>query len=194
MIWPIVNYGDPILKQKAAPVDGTDVSALIDDMYETMYNANGVGLAAPQIGLSIRLFVVDAEPMYRDDQPKPPHLKRVFINPVVLEESGEPWGFEEGCLSIPDLRQTVFRKPVVKIRYENERREIVESELDGMLARVVQHEFDHLEGVLFIDRLPALKRQLVKSKLFRIARGDVECAYPLRVQGKVISPKNKPEL
>ncbi len=189
MILPIVNYGDPVLKQKAAPLNGEDVSALVADMYETMYNACGVGLAAPQIGRSIRLFVVDAAAMYRDDEPKPDNLKRVFINPVIVEESGEPWGFEEGCLSIPDLRQTVWRKPVVKIRYENENRRLVEDVLDGMMARVVQHEFDHLEGVLFIDRLPALKKQLIKTKLFRIARGDVECSYPLRVKGRVVMPR-----
>ncbi|MCS7085972.1 MAG: peptide deformylase [Bacteroidia bacterium] len=188
MILPIVAYGDPTLKQKAAPIDGQDLSTLIADMFETMYNANGVGLAAPQVGRSIRLFVVDAAPLYPDDQPKPPNLKRVFINPVIVEERGEPWGFEEGCLSIPALRQTVYRKPVVAIRYEDEHRRIVEETLDGMLARVVQHEFDHLEGVLFIDRLPPLKKQLVKAKLYRIARGDVECAYPMLVKGRLVVP------
>jgi peptide deformylase len=178
-----------VLKQKAAPVGNEDVGALASDMFETMYNAHGVGLAAPQVGLSLRLFVVDAAAMYPEDEPRPENLKRVFINPVIIEECGEPWGFEEGCLSIPALRQSVWRKPVLKIRYENENREIVEDVLDGMMARVVQHEFDHIEGVLFTDRLPALKKQLIKAKLYRIARGDVECAYPLRVKGRVVLPQ-----
>ncbi|AYA37770.1 peptide deformylase [Hymenobacter oligotrophus] len=191
MIYPIVAYGDPVLKARAkdipADFSAEELQKLIADMYETMYYAHGVGLAAPQIGKSVRLFVIDSEPMVDDeddDAPAETGVKRVFINPVMVKESGEEWPFEEGCLSIPGVRERVFRKPDIIIRYEDENRQVHEEGFSGMTARVIQHEYDHLEGVLFTDKISAFKKQLIKNKLTRIAKGEAKADYRMRFAGQ----------
>ncbi|RTQ47168.1 peptide deformylase [Hymenobacter gummosus] len=193
MIYPIVAYGDPVLKARAKdiPADfpADELQKLIADMYETMYYANGVGLAAPQIGKSVRLFVIDSAPMVDDDEdgddaPAEVGVKRAFINPVILDETGEEWGFEEGCLSIPGIRERVFRKPDIVIRYEDENRQLHEEGFSGMTARVIQHEYDHLEGVLFTDKISSFKKQIIKNKLTRIAKGDAKADYRMRFAGQ----------
>jgi peptide deformylase len=181
-------YGDPVLRQRAKDVElGTDLTQLIEDMYETMHAAQGIGLAAPQIGKSIRLFVVDGTGLEKDDDEAEEGMedfKKAFINPVMLEELGTPWDFEEGCLSIPNIREKISRKDTIRIRYYNENWELKEEEYDGMQARIIQHEYDHIEGKLFIDYLTSLKKRLLKGKLTDISRGDVKTEYrilaPLR--------------
>ena len=184
MILPIVAYGDPVLKKRAVDIDEDypNLKQLIDNMFETMYHANGIGLAAPQIGKAIRLFVVDATPVAEgeDGDPTCEDFKRVFINPIILEESGEEWSCEEGCLSIPNLREEVKRKPRLKIEYYDEHWDLYEEELDGFAARVVQHEYDHIEGVLFIDKISPLKRTLLRGKLNDISRGHVDVNYRMK--------------
>ncbi|OON68245.1 peptide deformylase [Hymenobacter sp. CRA2] len=192
MIYPIVAYGDPVLKARAkdipADFSADELQKLIADMYETMYYANGVGLAAPQVGKSVRLFVIDSSPMTDDDEdddaPAETGIKRAFINPVMLKESGEEWPFEEGCLSIPGIRERVFRQPDIIIRYEDENRQVHEEGFSGMTARVIQHEYDHLEGVLFTDKISAFKKQIIKNKLTRIAKGDAKADYRMRFAGQ----------
>ena len=184
MILPIVAYGDPVLKKKAVDIDENypGLKKLIDDMFETMYNANGVGLAAPQVGKGIRLFVVDATPVAEgeDGDPTCEDFKRVFINPIIFEESGEEWSYEEGCLSIPGIREEVSRKSNLKIEYYDEKWDLYEEELEGFAARVVQHEYDHIEGVLFLDHISAIKRTLLKGKLNNISKGDVDVNYRMK--------------
>lgn len=178
MIYPIVAYGDPILKKKGQNIEkgSVDVKKLSEDMFETMYNANGVGLAAPQIGMSLRMFVVDAGSMQEDEDDAPPH-KRVFINPEIVEEKGPEWLFEEGCLSIPGIREQIARKDTLKIRYFDENWEEHEEELDDIYARIVQHEYDHIEGVLFTDHLTSFRKRLLKGKLASISKGNVTADY-----------------
>ncbi|GAA4391569.1 peptide deformylase [Hymenobacter koreensis] len=192
MIYPIVAYGDPVLKARAKdiPTDlpAAELQKLIADMYETMYYAHGVGLAAPQIGKSVRLFVIDSAPMVEDDEddnePAETGIKRVFINPVMVSETGEEWAFEEGCLSIPGVRERVMRCPDIVLRYEDENRQVHEEAFSGMTARVIQHEYDHLEGVLFTDKISGFKKQLIKGKLTRIAKGEAKADYRLRFAGQ----------
>ncbi len=188
MILPIVAYGDPVLKQKAKEITAEypKLKELVENMHETMYGAYGLGIAAPQIGLAIRLFVVDASPFAEDkelDEEEREYLnnfKHTFINPVILEETGEEWAFNEGCLSIPDVREDVFRKPNVKIEYYDLDFKKQTMELDGIAARIVQHEYDHIEGILFTDKLSALKKRLIKSKLTNISKGKVGIDYRMR--------------
>ncbi len=180
MIYPIYAYGFPVLKKKAAdiPQNGTvDIGQLSADMFETMYAANGVGLAGPQIGLGLRIFVVDAEAM---DEENLKGFKKVFVNPVKLEETGEPWPFEEGCLSIPGIRGDVARPGKIRIRYHDEHWAEHEETFEGFPARVIQHEYDHLEGVLFTDYLSPLKKRLLKSKLEGISKGKAEFDYKMK--------------
>lgn len=173
---PIVAYGDPVLKKVCAPIDQNypELQKLIGDMFDTMYNANGVGLAAPQVGLPIRLFIVDTG---SDDKAR---YKKVFINAEILEETGEPWVFNEGCLSIPDIREDVSRKPNVRIKYYDENWELHEEEVTGMPARVIQHEYDHIEGTLFTDKLGMLRKTMLRSKLDAISKGNVFADYKMR--------------
>jgi peptide deformylase len=184
MILPIVAYGDPVLKKKSEEIDEDypDLQKLIDNMFETMYNAKGVGLAAPQIGRGIRLFVVDASPVAEgeDGDPSCEDFKRVFINPIILEEEGKEWSYEEGCLSIPNIREEVLRKPNVKIEYYDENWDLYEEELDGFAARVVQHEYDHIEGKLFLDKISAFKKTLLRGKLKDISNGNVDVNYKMK--------------
>jgi peptide deformylase len=200
MIYPIVAVGDQVLKTRAkdiaADLPAAELSQLVQDMFETMYSAAGVGLAAPQIGKGIRLFVMDSGPMVEPDdddeyttepldaatQAGPAELpvKRAFINPQMLSETGEQWGFEEGCLSIPGVRENVMRCPDIVLRYEDENRQVHEEAFSGMAARIIQHEYDHLEGILFTDKLSAFKKQLLKGKLARISKGDVRHDYRMK--------------
>lgn len=189
MIYPIVAYGHPVLRTRAQEIqpDHPGLSQLIADMYETMYNAKGVGLAAPQIGKSVRIFVVDGSPMQGtlEDDPTPMEgWKKVFINPVKLNEFGEPWGYDEGCLSIPDVIEEVYREEHVHLRYMDENFVQYEETFAGLQARVIQHEYDHLEGVLFTDYLRGLRKQLVKSRLQRIAKGKYDTFYPMSFSQK----------
>ncbi len=179
MIYSIVAYGDPVLRKRATDVekDSKELPKLIEDMFETMYHSHGVGLAAPQIGKSLRLFVVDAEPM---DEEKLKGFKKVFINPEILEETGQEWAYEEGCLSIPGVREDVMRNEKLRIRYFDENWNEHTEEFDGMAARVIQHEYDHIEGKLFTDKLSAFKRRLLKNRLTNISKGKVDVDYRMK--------------
>jgi peptide deformylase len=180
MIYPIVLYGDPVLRQKAKDIEkGTDLKQLIQDMYETMHAASGIGLAAPQIGKAIRLFVVDGTSL--EDEEDMEDFKKAFINPVILEEEGEAWEFEEGCLSIPNIREKVSRAEELTIRYYDENWVEHEETYDGMQARIIQHEYDHIEGKLFVDYLTPLKKKLLKGKLTDISKGKVDTEYRIAV-------------
>ncbi len=184
MIYPIVMYGDPVLRQKAKDIEpGTDVQSLVDDMFETMHAANGVGLAAPQIGKSIRLFVVDGRVI--EDEPSMQDFTKVFVNPVMLEELGTPWEYEEGCLSIPNIREKVSRKERLKISYFDENWISHEEIFDGLRARIIQHEYDHIEGKMFVDYLTPLKKRLLKGKLADISKGKVDTEY------RILAPQKK---
>lgn len=190
MILPVVAYGNPVLKKVAEEIDEDykDLDKLIADMFETMYEASGVGLAAPQINKSIRLFIVDASPFAEVEEGEEPDpmaegldgFKKVFINPIIEEESGEEWAFAEGCLSIPKLREDVMRKPNIKISYYDENWDFKEEEYNGYAARIIQHEYDHVEGVLFTDYLSPLKKRMLKKKLVNISKGDIEVPYRMK--------------
>lgn len=179
---PIIAYGDPVLKKVCAPIDETypDLQQLIANMFETMYNASGVGLAAPQVGLPIRLFIVDT----RGDEDEEAY-KKVFINAQILEESGEPWSFNEGCLSIPEVREDIVRKPNIVISYYDENWKLHKEKVTGFPARVIQHEYDHIEGKLFTDKLSLLRKQLLKSKLDSISKGNISTEYKMRYPKQV---------
>jgi peptide deformylase len=182
MKFPIIAYGDPVLRKKATAIEPDEyphIKQTIDDMFETMYAAHGVGLAAPQVGLLMRLFVVDAS-VFADDEPALKDFKKVFINAIVLEEEGEEWGFNEGCLSIPDIREDVYRKPSVKISYYDEEWKHHEEVFKGLAARVIQHEYDHIEGKLFIDKLNPLRKRLIEKKLNDISKGLVDVEYRMK--------------
>ena len=188
MILPIVAYGDPVLRKVAVAIDATypDLEKLITNMKETMYNASGVGLAAPQIGKAIRLFLIDASPFAEDDDLSEEErtvlksFNRVFINPKILEEDGEEWIFNEGCLSIPDVREDVSRQPKITIEYQDENFTIHTETLEGLAARVFQHEYDHIEGILFTDKLSTLKKRIIKKKLENISKGKISADYRMR--------------
>lgn len=178
MIMPIVAYGHPVLRKKAENIDKNypDLQQFIADMFETMYKSNGVGLAAPQVNRSIRLFVIDATP-YAEDFPGETNLKRVFINPQIIEEKGEEWSFNEGCLSIPDIREDVIRKTELRLQYYDEDFNFHDEVITGVMARVMQHEYDHLEGVLFVDRISPIRKIMLKRKLTDISKGLVKTDY-----------------
>ena len=188
MILPIVAYGDPVLKKKAKDItqDYPNFDTLLENMFETMYNAYGVGLAAPQIGLPIRMFLVDTSPFADDDdlskeeQEALNGFKRVFINAKIVKEEGDEWAFNEGCLSIPDVREDVFRQPKITIEYLDENFKAQKTSFDGLIARVIQHEYDHIEGVLFTDKLSSLKKRLIKGRLTNISKGKIDIDYRMR--------------
>ena len=188
MILPIVAYGDPVLRKVADAIDAAypDLEKLITNMKETMYNASGVGLAAPQIGKAIRLFLIDASPFAEDDDLSEEErtvlksFNRVFINPKILEEDGEEWLFNEGCLSIPEVREDVSRQPKITIEYQDENFTIHTETLEGLAARVFQHEYDHIEGILFTDKLSTLKKRIIKKKLENISKGKISADYRMR--------------
>lgn len=189
MILPILAYGDPILKKECDEIgkDYPKLSDLISDMFETMYKAKGVGLAAPQIGKNIRLFIVDGSPFAEkeegeEDDPLAEGIedfKKVFINPIIEEEDGKEWPFQEGCLSIPKIRENVSRKPDIVVSYYDENWVLHEEKFSGYAARIIQHEYDHIEGVLFTDYLSPLKRKLLKKKLNNITNGLIEIDYKM---------------
>ena len=191
MILPIVAYGDTVLRKKGQEVNSEypKLNELIDNMYETMYNAFGLGLAAPQIGLSIRLFIIDTSPLAEDESLTKEEInelegfKRVFINARVIEEQGEEWAFSEGCLSIPNLREDVLRKPTIKIQYLDEKFESHIEEFNGLIARVIQHEYDHIEGILFTDKISNFKKRLIRGKLANISKGKINVDYKMRFPG-----------
>ena len=190
MILPIVAYGDPILKKECEEIgeDYPKLKEFIANMFETMYNAQGVGLAAPQIGKSIRLFIVDAAPFAEIEEGEEldpmaeglENFKKVFINPIIEGESGEDWGFNEGCLSIPKIREEVSRKEKIHITYYDENWELKDEEYSGYAARIIQHEYDHVDGILFTDHLSTLKRKLLAKKLQNISKGEVEVDYKMK--------------
>jgi len=188
MILPIVAYGSPMLKKKAEDIskDYPKFDELLENMFETMYKASGVGLAAPQIGLSIRLFIVDAKPFSEEEslsdleKNELESFKRVFINPQIIEENGIEWDFNEGCLSIPDVHEDIFRKPEITVEYLDENFTPQKEKLSGLAARVVQHEYDHIEGILFTDRISNLKKRLIKNKLTNISKGKIEVGYKMK--------------
>jgi peptide deformylase len=181
MILPIVAYGDPILKKRAHDIEKNypNLSTLIADMEATMEHASGVGLAAPQIGKDIRLFIIDSTLMM-DEGEEHLGVKEVFINAVILEESGKEWAFEEGCLSIPQIREDVFRKETIKISYLNAQFEPQVKVFSGLTARVIQHEYDHIEGILFVDHIKPLKKKLLQKRLRNISEGNIKVDYRMR--------------
>ena len=188
MILPILAYGHPVLKKKANKIDKDfkNLNQLIDNMWETMYNANGVGLAAPQVGISLRLFVIDTKPFSDDENLseaeslKLKSFRRVFINPKILNENGDYWDFNEGCLSIPEVRADVKRSKNISLKYYDSNFKEHFSEFDGLVARVIQHEYDHIEGLLFTDKLSSLKRKILKGKLLDICKGKIPTDYLMR--------------
>ncbi len=187
MILPIRAFGDPVLRKKCTDItqDYPQLPELIENMFETMHGANGIGLAAPQIGLDIRLFCVDATPLaededYADIAEELKSFKKVFINAKILEESGNEWKFNEGCLSIPDVREDVKRKETILIEYFDENFVKHTDTFSDIRARIIQHEYDHIEGILFTDHLSSLKKKLVKGKLTKIANGEVSINYKMR--------------
>jgi peptide deformylase len=188
MILPIVAYGDTVLRKKGKDItkDYPNLGELVNTMYETMYSAMGVGLAAPQIGLPIRLFIVDTEPFSEDEalsteeQNFLKDFKQTFINPKIIKEDGDEWAFTEGCLSIPDIREDVFRQPKITIEFYDELFEKHTKEYKGLAARVIQHEYDHIEGILFTDKISSLKKRLIKSKLLNISKGKIKVDYKMR--------------
>jgi peptide deformylase len=185
MILPVVVYGDPILRKIAKPVDRNfeNLDQFIKNMWETMYHADGVGLAAPQVGKSVRLIVIDATVM-AEEEPNLSDFKKTFINPVILERSGEKVSFNEGCLSLPTIREDVDRLSKVKVRYTDEKWIEHEEEYVGFAARVFQHEYDHLDGILFTDHLSILRRKLLKGKLSAVSQGKVKISYRIQLPKK----------
>lgn len=178
---PIVAYGHPVLRKVGENIsaDYPNLNQLIADMFETMYAANGVGLAAPQIGLAIKLFVIDASP-FAEDEPSLKDFKKVFINPKIEEETGEKWDFNEGCLSIPNIREDVSRHPKITITYFDEQWVEKTEIFDGLAARIIQHEYDHVIGKLFTDKINPLRKALLKGKLTDIANGLVKSDYKMK--------------
>jgi peptide deformylase len=180
---PIYAYGHPVLRKKCEIVEpeSPDLKQFIEDMWETMYHTKGIGLAAPQVGKAIRIFIADTEQLNddEDDEDNFIGIKKVFINPLILKEAGEPWAYEEGCLSIPDLRGKVSRQPQVRLTYFDENFVKHDDVFDGMNARVIQHEYDHIEGILFTDHLSPLKKQLMKNKMEKIRKGEISPKYKM---------------
>ncbi len=194
MVLPIYAYGSPVLRKECEEIEeGNDISELLANMFETMYNSQGVGLAAPQIGKAIRLFIVDASP-FAEEEPENEeeaknfeilkNFKKVFINPIIEEEEGQEWNFSEGCLSIPGIREDVLRKSIITISYFDENWEFHEEKFAGIAARIIQHEYDHVEGVLFTDYMNPLKKRLMKKKLTDISKGKVDVSYRMSFPSK----------
>tara|TARA_X000000368_G_C22889554_1_gene648971 strand:- start:104 stop:664 length:561 start_codon:yes stop_codon:yes gene_type:complete len=183
MILPIVAFGSPILRKRCVDIysDYPELDNLLTNMWETMYAAHGVGLAAPQINKGIRLFLIDTTPFVEDEKDTEEIiLKQTFINARILEESGEEWDFNEGCLSIPNVREDISRKPSITIEYMDENFKKYTENYDGLRARVIQHEYDHINGVLFTDKLSPLRKRMIKGKLKDISKGKVDASYKMR--------------
>lgn len=189
MILKIVAFGYKSLRQETKEVqpDHPNLEELIQNMYDTMYNAHGVGLAAPQVDIPLRLFVIDGSPMEALDSEEATLLKnfkQVFINPIIIEETGDEWAFEEGCLSIPDIREEVYRPSHITVKYFTENFEEKIETYSGIRARIIQHEYDHLEGVLFTDYLTALRKRIIKPRLSKISKGKIDTSYPMKFPHK----------
>ncbi|MDP4210319.1 MAG: peptide deformylase [Bacteroidota bacterium] len=182
MTLPIYVYGSPVLRKVAADItkDYEGLSTLIANMWETMYKSDGVGLAAPQVGKSIRLFVIDASPM-DEEEPALKDFKKVFINARILNREGEEWAFSEGCLSIPNIREDVYRPEKIHIQYYDEKWEFHDEYYEGIAARVIQHEYDHLDGLLFVDHISPIRRKLLTGKLNAIIKGKVDVSYKIKL-------------
>ena len=185
MIYPVTVFGDPVLRKKAEPItkDFKDLTGFIQNMFDTMYNSDGVGLAAPQVGQAIRIFVLDTTAV-DDEEDEPAGIVKAFINPVILEKSGDEWVMNEGCLSLPEIREDVTRPETVKIKYLDEDLNEHTEEYHGFTSRVIQHEYDHLEGIMFVDYLNPLKKRILKGKLTAISKGKVVPKYRIKVPGK----------
>ncbi len=181
MILPIVAYGSAILKKRALELDANypNLKELLQNMFDTMYAAKGVGLAAPQVDVPVRILVIDAS-VYSDEFPETIDFKKVMINPLIVEESGDEWAFNEGCLSVPDIREDVFRKPCIKITYQDEHFNTFHEVHKGMIARIIQHEYDHLEGKLFVERISNIRKILLKRKLSDITNGNIKVEYKMK--------------
>ena len=192
MILPVYGYGEPVLRKVGENIskDYPNLKETIANMYETMYHAHGVGLAAPQVGLAIRLFVIDTEPFAEGDDVSKEEasqlkgFKKTFINAQILKEEGDVWGFNEGCLSIPDVREDVFRHEKITIEYYDEDFNKKTEVYDGLIARVIQHEYDHIEGILFTDHLSSLKKKLIGKKLMNIMEGKARPDYKMKFANK----------
>ncbi|MFT4697270.1 MAG: peptide deformylase [Flavobacteriaceae bacterium] len=188
MILPVIAYGDPVLRKVGIEItkEYPKLDVLIKNMYETMYESSGIGIAAPQVGVAIRLFIIDASPFEDDEDLSEEErtflstFNQVFINAKILEETGEEWAFNEGCLSIPDVREDVFRKETIKIEFYDVNFEKHVKEINGILARIIQHEFDHTEGILFTDLLSPIKKRLIKGKLSNISKGKIKVDYRMK--------------
>ena len=180
MILPIVAFGSPVLRKKCAEINSeySDLKLLLENMWETMYDSSGVGLAAPQINKSIRMFIIDTT-LFIEDEEEEQIVKKVFINATILQEDGEEWIFNEGCLSIPEIREDISRKPTIIIKYQDENFDWQTDTFEGITARVIQHEYDHIEGVLFTDRISPLRKRMIKRKLEDISKGKIEVAYKM---------------
>ena len=189
MILPIVAYGSPVLRKLCDDIspDYPGLEKLSADMWETMYNSNGVGLAAPQINVPIRLFVIDSEQIFlnqeedeKDDYPDAPGYKGVFINAHIKKLNGEEWSYNEGCLSIPKIREDVYRNEEITLEFKDENFQSHTMTFNGITARVILHEYDHIEGVLFVDHLLSIKKRLLKGKLTNISKGDCDASYRMK--------------
>ena len=186
MILPIVAYGSNVLRKETEEIEeGSDIKKLVDDMFETMYASSGVGLAGPQVDKSLRIFIVDASPFAEPEEGEEPienlkilkSFKKVFINPIIEDETGNEWPFSEGCLSIPGIREDVQRKSIIKISYFDEKWNFFEESYTGIAARIIQHEYDHIEGILFTDKISSIKKKIIKNKLQNIMVGKVDVDY-----------------
>jgi peptide deformylase len=198
MVLPIIAYGDPVLRKTGEKItkEYEGLQDLIKNMFDTMHNALGVGLAAPQVGKAVRLFVVETKPFAERDEDDEDEeftpeerkqleqFRRVFINAQIVEEDGKEWAFNEGCLSIPKIREDVMRKPKIRIKYVDENFKSHDETFEGLIARVIQHEYDHIEGKLFTDRINPLRRRLLQGKLNDISKGKVQIAYKMRFPNK----------
>ena len=182
MVLPIIAYGAKVLRNACVDIDSSfnELDILLDNMFETMYAASGVGLAAPQINKSLRLFIIDTSPFKDEESPDHIICKKVFINPRVLSSSGDSWAFNEGCLSIPDVREDVNRLSNINVEYYDEKFNKITESFSGLNARVILHEYDHIEGILFIDKITPLRKRMIKGKLFDISNGKFNSQYNIR--------------
>ena len=181
MFLPIVAFGSPVLRKKCEEItpDYLELDTLLENMWETMYDSSGVGLAAPQINKSIRVFIIDTAPFMEEGE-EDDSIKKTFINATILEEEGEEWIFNEGCLSIPDIREDISRKPNITIKYQDENFEWNTDSFDGLTARVIQHEYDHIDGILFTDKISPLRKRMIKGKLENISKGNIQGSYRMK--------------
>jgi len=186
MIYPVIVYGHPVLRKISAEIakDHPGLDVFIEDLFETMYASDGIGLAAPQVGQAIRLFVIDASPL-AEDEPDLKDFKKVFINPKIVSKTGDHSAFNEGCLSIPNIREEVDREPRIRIQYYDRDFNFYDEEYDGTISRIIQHEYDHLEGILFTDLVSPIRKRLLRSKLMAISKGKFEASY------KTVLPNKK---